>query len=92
MTGSSSLSSIPVLHLPRTKPAIITLRDVAMHFPIPKRYREMALHPFRPRRRSISLLDGDCFKNDGDQDHVGPAGAGKTTLLKLIGGLRFRAV
>ncbi len=88
MTESSSLSGIPTLCLPGTKTAIISVRDVAMHFPIARRYREMALHPFRPRRTCIALAGVDFEVEDGDRIAVmGPNGAGKTTLLKLIGGL-----
>jgi ABC-2 type transport system ATP-binding protein len=59
-----------------------------MHFPIAKRYREMALHPFRPRRTCIALAGVNFEVEDGDRIAVmGPNGAGKTTLLKLIGGL-----
>jgi len=88
VTESSRLSGIPTLCLSRTKPAIISVRDVAMHFPIAKRYREMALHPFRPRRTSIALAGVTFEVEDGDRIAVmGPNGAGKTTLLKLIGGL-----
>ena len=59
-----------------------------MYFPIAKQYREMALHPFRPRR-TCNALAGVTFEvEDGDRIAVmGPNGAGKTTLLKLIGGL-----
>jgi ABC-2 type transport system ATP-binding protein len=59
-----------------------------MRFPIPKRYRELVLHPLRPRRTRIALSDVTFEIEKGDRIAVlGPNGAGKTTLLKLIGGL-----
>ena len=72
-----------------TTPApIISVRDVTMRFPIAKRYRELALHPFRPRRTFTALANATLEIEQGDRIAVmGPNGAGKTTLLKLIGGL-----
>jgi ABC-2 type transport system ATP-binding protein len=59
-----------------------------MRFPITKRYRELALHPFRPRRVFTALSAVTLEVQPGDRIAVlGPNGAGKTTLLKLIGGL-----
>ena len=70
--------------------AMISLREATMMYPVPKRYREYLMHPFRSRRRVLALarigLDiqmGDCL------GLLGPNGAGKTTLLKLIGGLLY---
>jgi ABC-2 type transport system ATP-binding protein len=59
-----------------------------MRFPIAKRYRELLLHPLRPRR-TCTALEGVAFEiEEGDRIAIlGPNGAGKTTLLKLIGGL-----
>ena len=67
---------------------IISVRNVTMRFPIPKRYRELVVHPFRARRVSTALSHASFEVEKGDRIAVlGPNGAGKTTLLKLIGGL-----
>lgn len=67
---------------------IISVRDVTMSFPVTKRYREMFLHPLRPRRTFTALAGVTIQIEEGDRIAVlGPNGAGKTTLLKLIGGL-----
>lgn len=59
-----------------------------MRFPIVKRYRELVLHPFRPKRVFTALSSATFAIQPGDRIAVlGPNGAGKTTLLKLIGGL-----
>jgi ABC-2 type transport system ATP-binding protein len=74
----------------RTESSIISVSGVTMRFPITKRYRELALHPFRPRRVHTALSGIDFAVEKGDRIAVlGPNGAGKTTLLKLIGGLLF---
>jgi ABC-2 type transport system ATP-binding protein len=83
--GCSFPSSVERRH---TEPPIISFRNVTMHFPIAKRYRELILHPFRPRRVCRALADTTFGVQEGDRIAVlGPNGAGKTTLLKLIGGL-----
>jgi ABC-2 type transport system ATP-binding protein len=70
--------------------SVISVRGVIMRFPIAKRYREIALHPFCPRRLCTALSGIDFAVAKGDRIAIlGPNGAGKTTLLKLIGGLLF---
>jgi ABC-2 type transport system ATP-binding protein len=72
---------------PRT---LISVRDVTMRFPLPKRYREWILTPFKGRRLVTALSNASLQIQTGDRVAVmGPNGAGKTTLLKLIGGVLF---
>lgn len=70
------------------QPALISVQDVTMRFPVPKRYREWVLSPFKPRRVCTALSHASLEIQPGDRIAVmGPNGAGKTTLLKLIGAL-----
>lgn len=74
---------------PQNQP-VISIRDVTMRFPIPRRYREWLFALFRPRRVCTALTNISIEINTGDRIALmGPSGAGKTTLLKLIGGLIY---
>lgn len=90
--AASPLPSVePLFAEPRleTDP-LISVRDVTMRFPMPKRYREWLLHPLRRRRVCTALKRASVEIQPGDRVALmGPNGAGKTTLLKLIGGLIF---
>ena len=67
---------------------LVSVKGVSMQFPITKRFRELALQPFRPRRLFSALTAVTLDVLRGDRIAVlGPNGAGKTTLLKLMGGL-----
>jgi ABC-2 type transport system ATP-binding protein len=69
-------------------PNFILARDVTMQFPVPKRYRELLLHPFQHRHLVTALSSVSLEVEKGERIALlGPNGAGRTTLLKLIGGL-----
>jgi ABC-2 type transport system ATP-binding protein len=73
---------------PKAARALVSVKGVSMQFPITKRFRELLLHPLRPRRLFTALTAVTLDVLRGDRIAVlGPNGAGKTTLLKLIGGL-----
>ncbi|MBB5441231.1 ABC-2 type transport system ATP-binding protein [Pedobacter sp. AK017] len=68
---------------------MITLNNVSMHFPVPKRYLDYLRHPFRSAQ-FIALTKVNMTIETGDRVvFLGVNGAGKTTLLKLIGGLLY---
>lgn len=69
---------------------MIRAENVTMQYPVPKRYREYLLRPFRKPDGCVALDNvtfevekGDCL------GLLGANGAGKTTLLKLLGGLIY---
>lgn len=69
---------------------MIQLRNVKMVYPIPKRYRDYLLHPFKKEKGITAIYDVNLDIKKGDSvGFLGPNGAGKTTLLKLIGGLLY---
>jgi ABC-2 type transport system ATP-binding protein len=70
---------------------MIELDQVTMHYPLPKRYREVLLRPFW-RKRLTALSEVSLNVPRGASLAVlGPNGAGKTTLLKLMAGLLYPA-
>jgi ABC-2 type transport system ATP-binding protein len=67
---------------------MIKVENVTMEYPVPKRYREMLLTPFKKNKRITALKNIHLeIKRGGSVAFLGPNGAGKTSLLKLIGGL-----
>jgi ABC-2 type transport system ATP-binding protein len=70
---------------------MISIEDVRMDYPVPKKYADLILHPFS--KKYFTALHKINFEiNEGDRiAFLGSNGAGKTTLLKLIGGLLYPA-
>ncbi len=56
MTESPGLSVVAHSEADLVPPSTISVRDVAMRFPIAKRYRELALHPFRAAARLYRVV------------------------------------
>jgi len=70
---------------------MIQLDGVTMHYPLPRRYRELLLRPFQ-RKLLPALCEVSMKVPKGASLAVlGPNGAGKTTLLKLMAGLLYPA-
>ncbi len=68
--------------------ALISVEQVHMRYPIPRRIRQYVLHPFSPAKRMDALVDIELQITEGERlALLGPNGAGKTSFLKLIGGL-----
>lgn len=71
---------------------MISIRNVSMQYPVPKRYREYLFHPFGPRKKYPALSNVSLQIEKGSKIALlGANGAGKTTLLKLVGGLLYPA-
>lgn len=68
---------------------MITVEDVYMHYPVPKRYIEYITKTFK--QETFTALDEINLRiNTGDRvAFLGSNGAGKTSLLKIIGGLLY---
>ncbi len=67
---------------------LISVENLHMEYPVPRRIRQFVLHPFAKAERVPALSDINLSINKGERIAVlGPNGAGKTSLLKLIGGL-----
>ncbi len=65
-------------------PAAIQTQNLTKRFPVPKRYRDLLLHPFK--REMVTALENITFNvMEGELfGLLGPNGAGKTTLVKVL--------
>lgn len=92
MTVSPSANPVVAAGSEVERSPVVRVDAVTMRFPMPKRYREWVLSPFKPRRVCTALMNANLTILAGDRVALmGPNGAGKTTLLKLVGGLLFPA-
>jgi ABC-2 type transport system ATP-binding protein len=68
---------------------MISIQNVYMQYPIPKKYIDFITMPFKIKKHTA--LEDICLDiQNGDRvAFLGVNGAGKTTLLKLIGGLLY---
>ncbi len=65
-------------------PYAIETLNLCKRFPLPKRYRELLLHPFS-HPETIALDNINIAVNHGEIFGVlGPNGSGKTTLIKIL--------
>ena len=68
---------------------MITVENVTMKYPVPKKYIELITQPFS-KKKYTALRNINLHIEEGDKvAFLGANGAGKTTLLKLIGGLLY---
>jgi len=68
---------------------MIEVDQVEMNYPLPKKYVDFVLHPFRTEYFK-ALYPTNMKIHEGDRiAFLGANGTGKTTLLKLIGGLLY---
>lgn len=69
---------------------LIRLTDVWMSYPLPVRWRDLPLLPFRSRARVPALTGADLSLRPGDRLGIlGPNGAGKSTLARLLAGILY---
>jgi ABC-2 type transport system ATP-binding protein len=68
---------------------MITVENIYMHYPVPKKYIEFLTKPFK-QDKYTALYGINLNIESGDRvAFLGTNGAGKTTLLKIIGGLLY---
>ncbi|MBN1848684.1 MAG: ABC transporter ATP-binding protein [Deltaproteobacteria bacterium] len=65
-------------------PPIIETSNLRKIFPLPKRYKDLILHPFL-KKETIALEDINILIDGGEIfGLLGPNGSGKTTLIKIL--------